>query len=32
MISELKKTLLKLLEEDEEFRYAVASRIGLLEI
>jgi DNA repair exonuclease SbcCD ATPase subunit len=32
MISELKKTLLKLLEEDEEFRYAVAGRIGLLEI
>jgi len=30
--SELKKTLLKLLEEDEEFRYAVAGRIGLLEI
>jgi hypothetical protein len=32
MISELKKTLFKLLEEDEEFRYAVASRLGLLEI
>lgn len=30
--SKLKKTLLKLLEEDEEFRYAVAGRIGLLEI
>jgi chromosome segregation ATPase len=32
MGSELKKTLLKFLEEDEEFRYAVAGRIGLLEI
>ena len=29
---ELKRQLLRLLEEDEEFRYAVAGRLGLLEI
>lgn len=29
---ELKKKISKLLEEDEEFRYFVASKIGLLEI
>lgn len=30
--SDLKRELLRLLEEDEEFRYAVAGRIGILEI
>ncbi|MEM0481639.1 MAG: hypothetical protein QXM16_01970 [Nitrososphaerota archaeon] len=29
---DLKRELLRLLEEDEEFRYAVAGRIGILEI
>ncbi len=28
----LKSVLLRLLEEDEEFRYAVAAKLGLLEI
>ena len=32
MSTELKKRLLRLLEEDEEFRYAVAGRLGMLEI
>ncbi|MBS7656043.1 hypothetical protein KEJ50_06060 [Candidatus Bathyarchaeota archaeon] len=32
MISELKKTFLKLLEEDLEFRYAIAGLIGLREV
>ncbi|MEM3081115.1 MAG: hypothetical protein QXH35_05400 [Nitrososphaerota archaeon] len=32
MSSDLKRELLRLLEEDEEFRYAVAGRIGILEI
>ncbi len=31
-INALKKSFLRLLEEDEEFRYAVAAKIGLLEI
>ncbi len=31
-VKELKSVLLKLLEEDEEFRYVVAAKIGLLEI
>ncbi len=29
---DLKRELLRLLNEDEEFRYTVAERIGLLEI
>ncbi|MEM2237370.1 MAG: hypothetical protein QW351_03225 [Candidatus Caldarchaeum sp.] len=32
MAADLKRELLRLLEEDEEFRYAVAGRIGILEI
>ncbi|MEN3048620.1 MAG: hypothetical protein ABDH63_07590, partial [Candidatus Caldarchaeales archaeon] len=32
MTVDLKREMLRLLEEDEEFRYAVAGRIGLLEI
>ncbi len=32
MAVDLKRELLRLLEEDEEFRYAVAGRIGILEI
>ncbi|MEM0348857.1 MAG: hypothetical protein QXD24_01560 [Candidatus Caldarchaeum sp.] len=32
MVTDLKRELLRLLEEDEEFRYAVAGRIGILEI
>jgi len=31
-IADIKKEFLRLLEEDEEFRYAVAAKIGLLEI
>jgi len=30
--SDLKRQFLKLLEEDEEFRYAVAGRLGILEV
>ncbi len=29
---DLKRELLRLLDEDEEFRYTVAGRIGILEI
>ncbi|MEM1978676.1 MAG: hypothetical protein QXL72_07165, partial [Candidatus Caldarchaeum sp.] len=32
MAVDLKRELLRLLDEDEEFRYAVAGRIGILEI
>ena len=32
MTADLKKEFLRLLEEDEEFRYAVAGRIGILEV
>ncbi|MEM4303889.1 MAG: hypothetical protein QXQ70_08360 [Candidatus Caldarchaeum sp.] len=32
MTADLKREFLRLLEEDEEFRYAVAGRIGILEI
>lgn len=32
MASDLKRQFLKLLEEDEEFRYAVAGRLGILEV
>ncbi|MEM1950163.1 MAG: hypothetical protein QXY50_06830 [Candidatus Caldarchaeum sp.] len=32
LAADLKRELLRLLEEDEEFRYAVAGRIGILEI
>ncbi len=32
MSVDLKRELLRLLDEDEEFRYAVAGRIGILEI
>ena len=32
MGTDLKRELLRLLDEDEEFRYAVAGRIGILEI
>jgi TctA family transporter len=32
MVSELKKAFLKLLDEDLEFRYAIAGLIGLREI
>ena len=31
-LSELKRKISKLLEEDEEFRYFVAAKVGLLEI
>ncbi|MEM3021795.1 MAG: hypothetical protein QXH52_06070 [Candidatus Caldarchaeum sp.] len=32
LAADLKRELLRLLDEDEEFRYAVAGRIGILEI
>ncbi len=32
MVSSLKKEFLELLEKDEEFRYAIAGRIGILEV
>ncbi|MEM0451452.1 MAG: hypothetical protein QXO17_07800, partial [Nitrososphaerota archaeon] len=32
MTADLKREFLRLLEEDEEFRYAVAGRIGILEV
>ncbi|MEM4406648.1 MAG: hypothetical protein QXS68_06350, partial [Candidatus Methanomethylicaceae archaeon] len=32
MAVDLKRELLRLLDEDEEFRYAVAGRIGILEV